>query len=225
MIARSSRHTPNHIPHAIREPSVSRRWARFGGSTDHSRGVLFRAPSCRRASDTSSLRGLPGGALSAGVARRAPQWRPSGRTREPRPPTPLRVNARVVGLGPRRLLPLPRLRSDQRPGPLASPRPRVFRTQREEDAFEILQCHRPFGHVRVPPIPVCVPTSLARCCIVLDNTPRHCCPAILPLPMLQRAVRPPLAKPRDRRSLAVRMRTADGFPPTPHHTGGAHRAR
>jgi hypothetical protein len=118
------------------------RWSRFGEPTCDLRGVLFLAAACRRTSDTSSLRGLP--RRNASVHRRWPAertWRPSGRTREPRPPFAVARERSRQRVGPEASSTPPRLRSDRRPGSARflasrcvhgqSPHPQ----RREEDAM------------------------------------------------------------------------------------------
>ena len=130
-------------PHASREPSVSRRWARFGVPACGPKRVLLRCRTCRRTSDASSLRGLPDGArfASVGVARGSPQWRSSGRTREPRLPPPIRVNGLWLRRSPRRLPSPCAYRSSRRPGSLAFSSASTRKRDRE-----LLQCHRPSRH-------------------------------------------------------------------------------
>lgn len=202
-------------PHATREPSVSRRWARFGESADP-RATCYSARHLgRRTSDTSSLRGLPGGTqASTGVARRTPRGRSSGLAREPRPPPPRRVNARDVGWGPRRLsLSRAYVRTSDPVRSLPHEPPflgaargrRVTRFCSVTDPSGTFACLRPspaFPHLfRDAASFVALPRGIA--------ASRHCL-----APMLQRAVWPPLARPR-RPAISRRLHAnAIGFPLT-----------
>lgn len=117
-------------------------------------------------------------------------------------------------MGPEASFTLPRLRSDQRPGPLASPRTaflgaargrRVTRFCSVTDPSGTFACLRPspaFPHLfRDAASFVALPRGIA--------ASRHC-----RAPMLQRAVWPPLARPR-RPAISRRLHTnANGFPPT-----------
>lgn len=165
----SSRHTPHRTSPRDTGALGSRRSSSLRRADWPTLGrCLPRKPSCRRTSDTSSLRGLPGGAQlgsegfpskSRRVRRRRPAERRAGvlrvDTREPRPPSPLRVNACDAGLDPRRL---PLSRAYVRTGDPIRSLPVDHRSlglprmppQRREDAVEsFLQCHRPYEHVHV----------------------------------------------------------------------------
>jgi hypothetical protein len=117
--------------------------------------MFLLASACQRTSDASSLRGLP--QRNASVRRRRPAGRagrPSGRTREPRPPLPWRVTARDNGLGPRRLsLPRAYVRTGDPfrslPHDPLCPRtmsaPTTARRRRDESFCSV---NRPWGHIR-----------------------------------------------------------------------------
>jgi hypothetical protein len=111
------------------------------------RSVFFSVAAYRRTSDTSSLRGRPrqSANASASVGPRIAFRRSPGRTREPRPPPPIRVNGLWFRVGPRRLHLSARSRSNQRPGSHASSR----RREKDENG-EHVQCHRPKGTTTCP---------------------------------------------------------------------------
>lgn len=121
-----SAHSAPHVPRGTGAIG-SRRWSRFGEPADVHGAFSSPRPSFRRTSDVSSLRGLP--RRNASVHRRRPAGRRNG---------VLRVEPESLGLlcrardrlrhrfGPEASSSLARLRSDRRPGPLASPRLCVF---------------------------------------------------------------------------------------------------
>lgn len=136
-------------------------------------------------------------------ARRAPQWRPSGRTREPRPPLSLRVTARDIGLGPRRLS---LSRAYVRTSDPVRSLPRVvcvFGAEREEDASRVSAVSPTLGaHSRASD-----PRDLIR----ISNETSSGDGAYRDA---SRAARPPLARPPRMTVSRSSLPRTDGFPPT-----------
>jgi hypothetical protein len=152
MIPRVSTHAASQFPRDTRARG-SRRATRFGELTDVPEHVPLRAPSCQRASDTSSPGGLP---WRSCVHQRRPAIASatSGRTRRPRPRS-ARPRETVLtsprSEAPSSSLRLARLPATRSARPLCA-RPfsgRVVSWRRRE----LLPCHRPSGDSRCPGSP------------------------------------------------------------------------
>jgi hypothetical protein len=163
MIPRVSTHAASQFPRDTRARG-SRRATRFGELTDVPEHVPLRAPSCQRASDTSSPGGLP---WRSCVHQRRPAIASatSGRTRRPRPRS-ARPRETVLtsprSEAPSSSLRLARLPATRSARPLCA-RPfsgRVVSWRRRE----LLPCHRPSEHSArsVPDVFLPVPRGSTR---------------------------------------------------------------